>query len=62
MVVPSRRLVTSPTLRSTARCWLMLGTWHPTRLLRSLTESSPMARDSRTHSRLGSARARPIAA
>ncbi len=38
----------------------MLGTWQPTRLLRSLTESSPMASDSRTHSRLGSARARPI--
>ena len=53
MVLPSRRLVTRPTLRSTARCWLMLGTWQPTRELRSLTESSPMASDSRTHSRFG---------
>ena len=46
MVLPSRRLVTMPARRSTARCWLTLGTWQPTRLLRSLTESSPMASDS----------------
>ena len=53
MVLPSRRVVTSPALRSTARCWLMLGTWQPTRSLRSVTDSSPMASDSRTHSRFG---------
>ena len=40
----------------------MLGTWHPTRVERSLTESSPAASDSRTHRRLGSASARPTAA
>ena len=33
----------------------MFGTWQPTRLASSPTESSPPASDSRTHSRLGSA-------
>lgn len=40
----------------------MFGTWQPTRAESSPTESSPAARDSRTQSRFGSARARPIAA
>ena len=40
----------------------MFGTWHPTVVDSSLTESSPADSDSSTHSRLGSARARPIAA
>ena len=40
----------------------MFGTWHSTRTARSLTDSSPAASDSRTHSRLGSASARPTAA
>src|SRR5579859_3288328 len=62
MVLPSRRVATRPAPRRTERCWLMLGTWHPTRLDRSLTESSPAASDSRTHSRFGSASARPTAA
>ena len=38
----------------------MFGTWHPTREDSSPTDSSPSASDSSTHSRFGSARARPI--
>ena len=40
----------------------MFGTWHPTSLDRSLTDRSPAASVSRTHSRFGSASARPTAA
>lgn len=40
----------------------MFGIWQPTRPLRSPTESSPDASDSSTHSRFGSANARPTAA
>src|SRR5438093_12403977 len=40
----------------------MLGTWQPTLVDRSPTESSPPASDSSTHGRFGSARARPTAA
>ena len=40
----------------------MFGTWQPTRPASSPTESSPPARDSRTHRRLGSPRARATAA
>src|SRR4029079_14759521 len=61
-VFPSRRVVTRPAERSTARCWLMFGTWQLTRLASSPTDASPPARDSRTHRRLGSPRARATAA
>src|SRR5688500_11434541 len=40
----------------------MMGTWQPTVVDRSLTDSSPPASDSRTQRRLGSASARPTAA
>ena len=40
----------------------MFGTWQPTFVDRSLTETSPAASDSSTHRRFGSARARPTAA
>src|SRR5262245_3357616 len=40
----------------------MLGTWQATRPASSLTDSSPAERDSSTHNRLGSARARPTTA
>ena len=61
MVLPSRRLVTRPPggeQRDAGSCWHLAAT----RVLRSLTESSPIASDSRTHSRFGSASARPTAA
>ena len=40
-MLPSRRVVTRPAARSTARCWLMFGTWQATRPASSLTDSSP---------------------
>src|SRR3990172_2540505 len=40
----------------------MFGTWQPTSRESPLTERSPAASVSRTHSRLGSASARPTAA
>src|SRR5690242_1846139 len=40
----------------------MLGTWQPTFVDRSPTDSSPAASDSSTQRRLGSASARPTAA